>query len=200
MYNADKIDALIRGASTVVIGMGLGANAKEIMATLKHLLSIKGLKVIIDADGLNALACDVDALKDRAADVLITPHPKEMSRLCGIAVEQVLANPIDAAECFAAKYGISVLLKGASTLITDGKTGYIMTEGGAYLSKGGNGDVLGGVIAGIASQGHDLLISAAAASNLCAICGANKSELYGEQGVMPSDIAISIKETLDRLL
>ncbi len=198
VYDCNDIDELARGASVVVIGMGLGRNVKEIQAIIKHLISIKGLKVIIDADGLNALSTNVDILREIAANVLITPHPKEMSRLCGLQVQDVLADPIAIAESFAREYNVNVLLKGSSTFITDGTCGYIMTEGGSFLSKGGNGDVLSGAIAGIAAQGAQLLASAAAASYLCAMCGREKSYVYGEQGVLPSDIAISIAEIVKR--
>ena len=117
------------------------------------------MKVVIDADGLNSLAKNIDILNQSKADVILTPHIKEMSRLTGLSVEAISEDPIKIAMTFAKEYGVKVLLKGASTVVTDGKKVFLIVNGGAELSKGGSGDTLSGVILGMASQGRSLLES-----------------------------------------
>ena len=102
--------------------------------------------------------------------MVITPHPKEFERLSGIPIKGILDDPINSALDFAKKYGCTVLLKGASTVITDGKDVLISASGTAGMATAGSGDVLSGILLGILSQGDGVcdtltLVSAGAYIN-----------------------------------
>ena len=110
--------------------------------------------LVIDADALTALAeYGADILREKSCRVILTPHAKEFSRLCGKPLEEVLQNGGALARAFAAEYGVTVLLKGHTSLVTNGKFTIFCNEGTPALAKGGSGDVLSGVIVGQAGGG-----------------------------------------------
>lgn len=151
-------------SSAIALGSGCGAD-ERLYKKIKSILSSYSGKFIIDADGLNALsAFGKDVLKDASCSVLITPHVKEFSRLTGLGVDEILSDPIGCAKAFACDYGVTVLLKGAATIITDGKKTYLNLRGSTALSKGGSGDMLTGLICGSAARGLSLTDAA--------LCGA----------------------------
>ena len=195
-YNKEQIDELARMMKCVAIGPGIGGGYKEISRVIADLAS-RNIKLIIDADGLNCLANDISVLDNHTADILLTPHPMEMARLNKLTLDQVLEAPLAVAENFAKKYGVTVLLKGSATIITDGEKAYVMKDGGPYLAKGGSGDVLTGVITGIAARGYSLAESAAVGSYLCAMAGKRVSSRIGEYGTLPSQVAREIKRITD---
>ncbi|MDE5617044.1 MAG: NAD(P)H-hydrate dehydratase, partial [Clostridia bacterium] len=131
-------------------------------------------------------------LKNAKADVVITPHIKEMSRLTGLSMEEISDDPIGVAKSFAKEYMVKVLLKGASTVVTDGDEVYLVVNGGAELSKGGSGDTLSGVILGMASQGRSLIESAYSAAFLTAKAAKGLKDEFSEYGVLPSDVSREI--------
>lgn len=195
-YNKEQIDELARMMKCVAIGPGIGGGYKEISRVIADLAG-RDIKLIIDADGLNCLANDISVLDNHTADILLTPHPMEMARLNKLTLDQVLEAPLAVAENFAKKYGVTVLLKGSATIITDGEKAYVMKDGGPYLAKGGSGDVLTGVITGIAARGYSLAESAAVGSYLCAMAGKRVSSRIGEYGTLPSQVAREIKRITD---
>ncbi|MDE6758507.1 MAG: NAD(P)H-hydrate dehydratase [Clostridia bacterium] len=199
LFDKEELDRALVGVDSVAIGMGIGNRYEENLKIISHILKNYDVRVIIDADGLNSLALDVDVLKEAKAEVIVTPHIKEMSRLCSKSVEEIASDPIGVAKNFAKEYGVNVLLKGASSVITDGSSVYIVVNGGAELSKGGSGDTLSGVMLGMLSQGRDVLASAYSAAYLTAKTAKCLCEEYSEYGVLPSDvskeIARIIKET-----
>ena len=174
------------------IGMGMGSRYSENAEIIEYIINNYPIKVIIDADGLNSLALNVEMLKCAKADIILTPHVKEMSRLCKKSVDEILDNPIDIAKAFAKEYKVTLLLKGASSVITDGEEVYIITNGGAELSKGGSGDTLSGVMLGMLSQGMPTIESAYSSAYLTAKVAKDLVEEYSEYGVLPSDVARAI--------
>ena len=111
------------------------------------------MSVVLDADGMNCLSRHPELytlLHDR---VVLTPHPGEMSRLAGLPVRQVLDDPIAVARKHAERWGCTVLLKGAATVVSDGTRAHLIAEGNAGLGKGGSGDVLTGIVTGLLAQG-----------------------------------------------
>ena len=73
--------------------------------------------MIIDADGINSIAGNIDVLKERTGDTILTPHPLEFSRITGLSVAQIQSDRLNAAKGFAQEYGVTLLLKGADTVI-----------------------------------------------------------------------------------
>ncbi|MDE6471467.1 MAG: NAD(P)H-hydrate dehydratase [Clostridia bacterium] len=191
-FDKDKIDRALQSVSSLAIGMGMGDCYNENAKIIEYIVINYPIKVIIDADGLNALASNVEMLKCAKADIILTPHVKEMSRLCKKSVEEILDDPISIAKAFAKEYKVTLLLKGASSVITDGEEVYIITNGGPELSKGGSGDTLSGVMLGMLSQGVPLIESAYSSAYLTAKVAKDLTKEYSEYGVLPSDVARAI--------
>ena len=111
--------------------------------------------MIIDADGINALAANIDILKNIKAPVILTPHPGEMSRLTGMSIADIERDRVNVARRFADEYGVVLLLKGASTVIAGAgrHDAYINVTGNQGMAKGGSGDMLSGIILALLAQG-----------------------------------------------
>ena len=181
----------------LAIGPGCGDTIQVYEGIVAALKNYKG-KLIIDADGLNALSkYDPDAFAQKECPVLITPHVKEFSRLTGKKLSSVLADPVNCAKDYAKKYGVIVLLKGASTVITDGERVVLNLRGNTALAKGGSGDMLTGFACGTAARGLNLFDSAVCASYVlgCAaeIASAEKTEYCTTAEDILEGIAAAVK-------
>ncbi|MEE1012175.1 MAG: NAD(P)H-hydrate dehydratase [Acutalibacteraceae bacterium] len=185
---ADIIEKSKR-ATALLIGCGIGFNKDTV--TLVHNL-IKEIKIpmIIDADGINALSTNIDILKEAQAPVIITPHPGEMSRLCGRTIAEIIANPIATAYEFARKYGITVVLKTANTVVCNPNANgvYINTTGNAGLAKGGSGDLLAGIMVSLLAQGMTPFDAATLAVYLHGLAADDFAQKTSMTGMLPSDI------------
>ena len=107
----------------------------------------------MDADGINIAAQDINILKNTTAPLVLTPHIKEFSRLTGESVQTLLEKGVFAPFAFAKKHDVTVLLKNAVSVVTDGMRTAVNTTGNAGQAKGGSGDVLSGVLAALCAQG-----------------------------------------------
>ena len=191
-------------ASAIVAGCGLGT-ADGSLRALRRVLSTrpKGgmIPVVLDADGLNLLAGDLtlwDTTLLSAPDrqVVVTPHPAEMSRLCGESVPDILADPVGVAVEYAREKGVTVVLKDAHTVIASPKGEvFICVAGNAGMARGGSGDVLAGVIGSLLAQnrgriGTELTVTeiAAAGVYLHALAGDLAAIDLSEHGMLPSDL------------
>jgi ADP-dependent NAD(P)H-hydrate dehydratase / NAD(P)H-hydrate epimerase len=149
-----RVAALMAGKTVLAIGPGLGQGA-ETAKFLTGLLSATKIPAVIDADALNILAAKPALLKKLAKGrtLVLTPHPGEMARLTGATIAKVQANRLETARSFAERMGVTLVLKGARTLIAhpDGRVA-INTSGNPGMAKGGSGDVLTGLIAGLLAQ------------------------------------------------
>lgn len=143
---------LIEPASVVAIGPGLG-QSDEIRQLVRFLITETDKSLVIDADGLNALAGQVDLLSRISRTVVLTPHPGEFARLRQMSISQVQADRAGQAAALASMApDLVVVLKGAGTVVTDGKRCYVNTTGNPGMATGGTGDVLTGVIAALLAQ------------------------------------------------
>jgi NAD(P)H-hydrate epimerase len=152
--SAELVAALMAGKTVLAIGPGLGQSSETAKFTA-GLLSATKIPAIIDADALNILAAEPALLEKLAKTrtLVLTPHPGEMARLAGIPVAEVQANRLEVARGFAQRFGVIVVLKGARTLIAhpDGRMA-VNTTGNPGMAKGGSGDLLTGLIAGLLAQ------------------------------------------------
>ena len=160
--------------------------------------------MVLDADGINCLEGNIDILKEKAEgiDLVITPHPGEMARLCGMTIEQVESDRVGLAKRIAAEYGITVVLKGTQTVIA-GKNGisYLNRTGNSALAKGGSGDVLSGMIGGFCALGMTASEAAAAAVYLHGLTADELAKRYSKHGILARDILDEIPlilKSLDR--
>ncbi len=147
----------------VMIGCGLG-NSENTRKITEFVIRNAVCPIIIDADGINSISQNINVLKERTGATVITPHPMEFSRISGLTVDAVQRDRMGAAVRFAREYGVTVVLKGANTVITDGERTAVNTSGNPALAKGGSGDVLCGMIGGLIAQGAEPIFAAADAA------------------------------------
>jgi NAD(P)H-hydrate epimerase len=149
-----QLAALTAGKTVLAIGPGLGQGAETAKFTT-GLLSATKLPAVVDADALNILSAKPALLSKLAKGrvLVLTPHPGEMARLAGSTTAEVQANRLETARKFARRTGVTLVLKGARTLIAhpDGRVA-VNTSGNPGMAKGGSGDVLTGLIAGLLAQ------------------------------------------------
>lgn len=150
----DVLNQICSTADAVAFGPGVGTEEKAV-GMLKVLLDNFNGKLVIDADGINILSKHRELLEKLKPNVILTPHPGEMSRLTGLAIEEINTERMDVARSFAGEHSCIVVLKGASTVVSDGRKLYINTSGNPGMATGGSGDVLTGIIASLCGQGYD---------------------------------------------
>lgn len=173
---AEKCDA-------VVLGCGLGKSAVS-RAIVSAIFESAAYPLLIDADGLNILSED-DGLwgllsEEQKERTVITPHPGEMARLCGLAVDEILSDAVSVAYDFAEKKGIICLLKDHNTVVSDGEVVYINQSGNAGMATAGMGDILAGVIGALmARTAMGKVVDNKDDFWLCAVAGAY---LHGRAG------------------
>lgn len=187
---------LLAGKSLAAAGPGMGTG-KTAAAMLRILLE-SPLPLVLDADALNLLAQHgdlMDLLSCKKEACVLTPHPGEMARLCGMSVQAVQEDRIRAARDFAMEKDCHLLLKGAAT-ITATPQGLcrIITEGNPGMATGGSGDVLCGIIAGLMAQGKPADTAAPLGAFLHGMAADHLAEKQGPQGYLPSEVAAVLPE------
>jgi NAD(P)H-hydrate epimerase len=195
----NEILDLVEKADVLAIGPGLSRHL-ETVALIRELLPAVRVPCVIDADGLNALAGDVQILSRISAPAIITPHEGEMARLLGCPPGEISSRRLKVAEEAAGNWGVVTLLKGAATLIAcPGGTTYINPTGNPGLATGGSGDVLTGVIAGLLAQGMDAPRAAAAGAYLHGLAGDMAAREKGMRGFLAGDILELLPEAMARV-
>jgi NAD(P)H-hydrate epimerase len=184
-----------QGASALLIGPGLGQANDTVQFVEQLCRSLReDTPVILDADALNILS-RVPGWWDRVrSPKILTPHPGEMARLMDCRVQDVQEDRPGVAADAAAKFNATVVLKGAATIITapDGRT-RVSPWVNPGLAKGGTGDVLAGLMAGIAAQTPETLFDVASlAVYLHGLAGQLARDQHGEAGMTAGDVALAI--------
>ena len=194
-----SIPRILRQKATVLlIGPGLGylaqssARAAETRTLVKKLLTGFSGSAVLDADGLNATASLLNAgraLPHPAGELILTPHPGEMSRLTGLSTSVLAADREGAACRFAREWNAVVVLKGAGTVVAapDGRC-CVNTTGNPGLSRGGSGDALAGMTAALLACGLPAYEAAACAVYLHGAAADRAAALRGEYGMLPQDL------------
>ena len=195
----DAILEFAAGVSAVAIGPGL-TTSPEVVTLVRRLLPRLDHPLVVDADGLNALAGEAERLHDAAGPVVITPHPGEMARLLGTTVEEVQRDRPASARGAARTLGVTVVLKGARTIVAspDGQARVIPT-GNAAMAAGGMGDVLTGVTAALLGQRLAPFDAATCAAYLHGLAGDLAAASRGELGVLAREVADNIPRALARV-
>ena len=190
-------------ADCLAVGPGLGTH-HETAELVRRCVREPGPPVVVDADGLNALAASTDIadiVANREAPAVFTPHQGEFARLVGLGVDTRRSeHPAGAADDnptplishalgFARQFGVTLVLKGAPSLVAlaDGRL-YANPSGNAGMATAGSGDVLPGTIAGLIAQGLDSEQAAVAGVFLHGVAGDLAKERIGEWGMKAGDI------------
>lgn len=195
----DGILRLMKGKTAVAMGPGLSTNP-ETTALVREIAAVCDLPMVIDADGLNALAEDPGILERLDGAKILTPHPGEMARLTGAKGADVQLDRTGTAAGFAERYKCCLVLKGARTLISV-PAGRICVNptGCPALSSGGSGDVLTGIISGLLARGLPASGAAMAGVYIHGLAGELLAEKMGESGVLAGDIPDVIPGLMESL-
>ena len=184
---ADALVALCKGKRALAIGPGLGVS-EETYTAITSLLECDTPKVV-DADALNMLA----AYGGRVGpNTVLTPHPGEMARLCGVTAAEIAASPVEYAQQLAQEMSACVLLKGATTVIAMGEEVTLNVSGTSAMATGGSGDVLTGVIAALLAQGMSPYDAARAGAYYHGAAGEAAERALGARAVTATDVLAHI--------
>ena len=179
---------LSNSADSMLLGCGMGVtnDTKQLTAML---IQNSPKPMVIDADGLNCLEGNIDVLRMAVSPVIITPHPKEMARLINSDLHTIQAYRYDVAKDFAMEYRVTVVLKGANTIIAtpDGSV-YVNLTGNNGMAKGGSGDVLAGMMSSLLAQGLSTEQAAVYAVYYHGMAGDKCREKMSARTMLPSDM------------
>ena len=191
----NNLNKALNNLDVLAVGMGWGQDESRTQYLECILKNFTG-KLIIDADGLNILAKNLNWLEKTKAKIVLTPHLKEFSRLTGISVDKIKENSLEYAQDFARKHNIILLLKGSSTIVTDGVTTYLVESGSPGMATAGSGDVLSGIIAGFLGYNSYTPLSVAAAAYLAGLAGSLATKKYTDIASIASDQIEFIPEAI----
>ena len=182
-----SLEHLVPHASAVACGPGWGQSA-ELAEILGWLIQNARQPLVIDADGLNLLSKSPDMLGRSAGPRILTPHPGEFARLIDSDVSTVQLQRVDLAVEFAAQHRVVVLLKGAGTVITDGRRVAVNTTGNSGMGTGGTGDVLTGLITALLGQGLEPFAAARLGAHLHGLAGDLAAAELSQPALIASDL------------
>lgn len=182
----------LKWADTIAIGPGL-SNDDITREMLEIIINNYDKKIVIDADGINVLAKDLDILNKRKSEIVITPHIGEMSRLTKYSISDITNNTINIAREFSEKYGVTCVLKSSRT-ITASKKGIVNINiyGNSGMATAGSGDVLTGIIVSLIAQGMNPFDGAILGVYIHSKAGDKAKEEVGEYALIANDIINSI--------
>lgn len=187
MPDAEEVRHLMKGKQAVAIGPGIGDYDiwKDVIGSVLQ----SGLPVVMDADALNVSARLLLLQDVRNCELVITPHPLEMARLCGCDIAQVTEKLEETAVRFSKEHAVTVVLKDHHTVVTDGNEIYRNLTGNYGMATGGSGDVLTGVLGSLLAQKMPAFEAAKLAVCLHGKAGDDAAEVYGKRALMAGDIA-----------
>lgn len=177
-------------AQVVVLGPGLGKH--DWGYNLFKAAGLSDRPCVLDADALNLLSQE----PRRQTNWVLTPHPGEAARLLGSSVADIEQDRFAAVRALQQKYGGVVLLKGAGTVIFDGKQMVVAPVGNPGLASGGCGDVLSGIIGALMAQGMDNM-QATVVGVVVHGCAADLAAVQGERGMLASDLMPFIRQLVN---
>jgi NAD(P)H-hydrate epimerase len=190
---------LIPDNDCFAFGPGVGVS-QGVSSVLQRLLEQKGLRLIIDADGLNNLSKINDWPRQTKADIILTPHPGEMRRLwAGLFREPIPTDRRSQAVKFANKTKTIVVLKGSGTIVTDGKKIYVNKTGNPGMATGGTGDVLTGVITALMGQGLSSFDAAVLGVYIHGRAGDIAAKKVGQVSLIATDVIDSLGEAFKKM-
>jgi NAD(P)H-hydrate epimerase len=195
----ERVLELARRMDAVALGPGLSLDP-ETQELARALVLELDRPLVVDADGLSALAGHLDLLRRAAGPRALTPHPGEMARMLGVEVSAVQADRIEVARAFGRDHGTALALKGAGTVIAspDGRVA-INPTGNPGMAKGGSGDVLTGITGALLAQGQSPAAALEAGCYLHGRAGDLAAAERGEVAMIASDIIESLPAALREL-
>lgn len=195
-FDKEEVKRLLSHADAVCIGSGL-SRSKTAKKILKTVLSNVEVACVIDADGLNLLAEHLKYTEYLTEGrFILTPHMKEMSRLTGLSVPEIRANRQQVLESLTEEWNVTCVLKDSRTLIGEaGKRTCVNTSGCQALAKGGSGDVLCGVIAGLLAQGISTFEAATLGTYIHGLSGETAAREKNRYSILARDLLENLATT-----
>ncbi len=193
-----KFEEAVKDFNVVALGPGLGVGdfQRELVNTVLKKASIP---IVIDADGINNL--DLEILKEADNQIVLTPHPGEFSNLINEPIPDIEANRIKYVRDFAIQYGVNIVLKGASSLISDREGNvYINTTGNNGLATAGSGDVLTGIISSLSGQKLNIYKSSVLGTYIHGLAGDLAEQKLGSYSLIAEDIIENIAPAISKIL
>lgn len=192
------LKAKLETQDVLLMGCGLGRGC-EVERLVQKLAQESEKPMVIDADGINAIAQNIDILKQKKAATILTPHPVEFSRLIGKNMKEWYSERVSVARRFAIEYQICLVLKGADSLVAtpDGRVS-VNPVSNSGMATAGSGDVLAGVIAGLIAQGASAENAACIGVYLHALAGQIAKEQFGEYAMTAGDVLSALPEALKK--
>lgn len=203
-YNPDSkestregVKAIMEWADVIVLGPGLGVSDCSRYIVEKVFRDFEKT-IVLDADGINIVAENVEMLDNTKAKVVVTPHLAEMSRLTSMKTGEIKESKYDIAKHFAKEHNVTVVLKDSRTIVSNGETkAYINITGNNGMATGGSGDVLSGIIASLCGQGLDIYEAAKLGVYIHGLAGQKAAIIKGKYSMIASDIVKSIMKVLE---
>ena len=210
-FDYSRVESLLQGKTVIALGPGLGRES-ETVQFVRRFVEECPLPVVLDADGINACQGSLELLERKEEILVLTPHPGEFARLLGISTRELQENRIELARDFAMGRGLYLVLKGHQTLLASpsGQV-YLNSSGNPAMAKGGSGDVLTGIVAGLMAQWYsmpatrnrrgidDLESVITLAVFVHGLAGDLAQEIRGDQSVMASDLTGFTAEALRKI-
>lgn len=196
----ERIPEIINTSTVLSIGCGLSTteDAEKIFTSTIILAKAKNIPTVIDADGLNILSKTNTEIPE---NTILTPHPKEASRLLNCTLEEILSDLEKSAKAITTKYNCVTVMKSHKTIVTspDGEI-YYNTTGSSALAKAGSGDVLTGIISGLLAQKMNIFDASCLGVYLHGLAGDLAKNDLTEYGVLASDTTRYIPYAIKKIL
>lgn len=192
--NLDEIQKLLENKSAVVIGGGMGREEKT-FSTIVEILKTVGVPAAIDADAIRAVAKPFARPGLANVDLVLTPHLHEFYVLTGVRLSKKLDERVAAVKQAAGDLKTTILLKGSTDIISDGERVALNKTGSPFLTVGGTGDTLAGILGSLLAQGNDVWTSSCAAAYINGLAGQMAADEFGA-GVLATDLIDYISEVV----
>ena len=195
-FNEKQIADSLNKIKALAIGMGWN-RSKEYEKILEYILLNYNIPIVIDADGLNTLSnINLEILNNTKCKIILTPHLKEFERLSKIDIEEIKKDSINIAIKFAKKYNVILLLKGPTTIVTDGNTVYLVKRGCPGMATAGSGDVLSGILVGLLGYNTPDILTVATGAYLNGMAGEIAESKYTDISMVAGDTVKCIPEAI----
>lgn len=200
VFREEEFAPICRRYDCIAFGMGIG-NSAETAKAVRYLLENYGGPLIVDADGLNAMSTlDHEIIRNSDAKLILTPHVKEFSRLSGLSVGEIKAQPERYALELAKELRAVVLLKGSTTVVADGLRTFLTDRGCPGMATAGSGDVLSGILAAVCANTEDLTLAAAAGAYINGAAGELAQSRRSDVTMTAADTAAAVAETIESII
>jgi hydroxyethylthiazole kinase-like uncharacterized protein yjeF len=189
----------LSGKTAILMGPGLAPDSKR-QAQIEFILKTTKAPLVIDAQALSDLGKSISKLSTKNRDVIITPHPGEMSKLTGLSTEQIQNQRFDIAQIYAKQWNVTIILKGNNTIIAT-PTGEVWVNQVDHpcLSVAGTGDVLAGIVTSLLAQGLSPIDACKLGVYIHGRTGERWGNTKGIRGMLASDLVAYIPETSNEI-